>query len=238
VFGGRENGDVDFLAGPTRYEFSDDELSAMLVAARERDPQFGELRFHYEAGRAGHVVWPPEVREVVACEFKASWFSDGTWRRTHSGAHAKILGQMNFLRERGVNRVAFLHLGATKPTDERLETWRAASEQLTRAVESFPDVFPNTEIEYGHFRAIMAATHDGPESRAGAHEGITVLRWPGLINPIIEQPWHRELQARLAALPRPKYLNTFVHECAPCRRWRHSSSPDPFVEPCQCAGTR
>ncbi len=234
IFGGRTDGDVDFLAGPMRYTFGDDELHARLAEARSRDPRFGELRFHYDAGQAGQVAWPPEIREVVACEIKASWFSDGKWRRTHAGAHAEILGQMNYLRECGINRVALLHLGVTKPTEERVETWRAAIEQLDGAMPLFPDVFPAAAVPYGHLRAVMAATHDGPESRAGAHEGITVLRVPGLINPIVERPWHRKLQARLAELPRPKYINTFIQECSNCRSWRHSSSPDGDGQPCGC----
>jgi hypothetical protein len=94
-------------------------------------------------------------------------------------------------------------ISAFRPTSRSgFYFWRASLEQLTSAVESFPDVFPDTEVAYGHFRAVMAATHDGPESRAGAHEGVIVLRPPGLINPIVERPWHRGLQARLAELPR------------------------------------
>jgi hypothetical protein len=240
VFGGKADGDIDFLAGPTRYSFGDEELAARLAVARAKDPQFGEARFHYQAGREGLVVWPPEVQEVVACEIKASCFADGKWKQTHSssGARAGIRKQLKLLYDYGVNRVALLHLGVTKPTDERIETWRAALAQLASAVESFPDVFPNTDVEYGHLRAVMAATHDGPESRAGAHAGVTALRPPGLINPIIERPWHRRLRARLAELPQPMYLNTFIQECSRCRRWRHSSSPDVASEPCVCVAPR
>ena len=186
LFGEREDGDVDFIAGPTAYSYSAEELAAKLKAARDTDPQLGEARFHLRAGQEGLVVWPPEIKEVVACEIKASHFSEGAWRHTHANQQRKILGQMNFLRKHGVNRVAFLHLGATKPTDELIETWRAADKQLTIAAESFPDAFPKTDVSYGYFRAVMACD----SRRSGVHGG-RAPRHHRRSDARIDQPDHR-----------------------------------------------
>ena len=238
IFDELQDGDVDFIAGPMRYSFSDEELKDRLSVARSRDPRgFEELRVHWQAGQDGQVVWPPDVGEVVACEIKASWF-DTRWHRTHesAGAKAELLGQLDISRQRGVNRVAFLHIGVTKPTEERTEPWKAANQQLDTAMSSFPDTFPDTNIAYGHFKAGMAATYDGLESVAGTHTYITVERSPGLLNPIVEQRWHRQLQARLAELPQPKYINIFIHECPKCQKWRHGAAPDPAQQPCACGG--
>jgi hypothetical protein len=236
VFDEEQDGDVDFVAGPMRYSFSDEELADRLRAARSQDPHgFEELRVHWKAGQEGYVVWPPEVGEIVACEIKTSWF-DTQWHRTHesSGAGIELLGQMDVSRQRGINKVAFLHIGVTKPTEERVETWEASSRQLNIAMNSFPNAFPNTEIAYGHFRAGMAATYDGLESVAGTHTHIITERHPEQINPITEQRWHKQLQARLAELPKPKYINIFIHECPKCQKWRHGASPDPADQPCIC----
>jgi len=239
IFDETQNGDVDFVAGPMRYSFSDEELIDRLRAARSQDPRgFEELRVHLKAGQDGHVVWPPDVAEIVACKIKTSWF-DTQWHRTHesAGARTELLGQMDISRQRGINRVAFLHIGVTKPTEERVETWKASSQQLDMAMSSFPNAFPDTEIAYGHLKAGMAATCDGLESMAGTHTYITIERSPGLINPIIEQRWHKQLRARLAELPQPGYLNIFIHECPKCWKWRHGSSPDPAQQPCICGAS-
>lgn len=230
------DGDVDFIAGPMRYTLAGEEVEERLQAARAIDPRWGDQLCHFEMGREGLVAWPPDVKEVVACEVKASYF-DGEWHRTHSKAQAKIMGQMGLLREHGVNRVALLHIGVTRPTEERVNTWTAAQGELGRAVTSFPEVSFSTKFEYGHFQAVMAATHDGLEDSAGAHAGLIVVREPGLVNPIVERSWHSPLRARLDALPRPKGLNTFILEFERCRQWRHSSSPDPLHQPC-CCGAR
>lgn len=123
----------------------EDELAAELDTARKRDPRFGELRFHYDAGQAGLVVWPPEVREVVACEFKASYFSVGKWRRTHdagtcrpaapAGAPPRRGARGTGPRSRSRSRAGGGRIRARWPATARIATWaEPAGESPERAL--------------------------------------------------------------------------------------------------------
>ena len=122
IYGNGANGDIDLLAGPLELDFDETELAARVRAeASSRplatDPGFIRNVAIMQAAQDGHVVWPPSVETVVACEVKASRFDGSAWRTTHLGEHARVKGQLDGHLDQGVDRVALLHLCATKPRD-------------------------------------------------------------------------------------------------------------------------
>lgn len=235
IFGGNEQGDVDLIAGPLSYTFSDEELAERIRKALLVDV-FGEYRAHHEAGMAGCVDWPPRVEHVVACEVKASYFDGAGWKATHIGERARVLGQLDLLRERGVNRVSFLHLGSTTPRGET-DVREIARELDAAAWPTFPQVFrPEEHPDYGYFRAMMGAQEGMTEEFSGVHDGLVVSQLPRIFERG-PQAWHGELARRLAELPRPTCWSVFVVSCEQCGRWRHALNTREVESSCSCASS-
>jgi hypothetical protein len=191
---------------------------------------------HVDAGRDGRVIWPPPVDVVVGCEVKASYFDGEIWKSTHEGRTARIYGQLDYLAEQGVNRVAFLHLASTTPTDEQVMTWAAAERQMDLAhAAGFPQAFHSADRpHYGYLRGLMGAVPEDTEDMAGVHEGPWLVQAPSWLHADAPQPWRERLAAQLATLPNPMALRTFIMTCPHCRRWGHTQSPYQAHFLCPC----
>jgi hypothetical protein len=235
------NGDVDFIAGPLKYDLTEEQWESRIrVEERKRRfeprmPGYAVAAAHMEAGKDGCVAWPPTINYVVAVEAKAS-HHDLVWKRTHTGARAETLGQLEYLRRQGVNRAAFLHIGAIAPPASDLDSWDVAGRNLSVTERSFPVAFEDEENHgYGYYRALMAAVPGHHEAFAGAHGPLREIRQARLLNPVMEQSWHAHLRARLGAMGRPNYHRTYVLECPSCQAWQFSGSSDPAAQHCvQC----
>jgi hypothetical protein len=245
LFGDRCDGDVDFIAGPLRYTFSDDEWEARVWAElRKRPfntavPYYHLIAAHAQAGQDGCVDWPPRIDYVVAGEVKASHHDGRTWKATHENERVRIGGQLRYLDQRGVNRAAFLHVGATAPPESPDGSWDAASQHLAVARASFPDAFDAEALPgFGCIRAIMAGVPGHNEARAGVHSPLIEWAPARLLNPVVERVWHSTLHERLASLPRPNYLRTWILACPSCAHWQLAALPDPSGMHCgSCGGS-
>src|SRR5260370_4228960 len=112
--------------------------------------------------------------------------------------------------------------------------WRLAGEVGDRAFDQLPDLLPDASTRgIGYYQALMSPVAENSESPGGSN----FEQWktdPKLINRIVARPWHEQLRARFAKMPRPTYLRTCILECPKCSRWRHASSADPSWNPCDC----
>jgi len=243
IFGDDADGDVDLIAGPLVYEnMTSAEWTARVDAERAKvGDDFAVAYAHAKAGDEGRVEWPPTVEEVIACEVKASYF-DGEqdeWKRTHAGRQARTLGQLDYLRDKGVNRISLLHLASTRPPRHTAETWQAAIDEAERAWPRFPLLVDPAHLKgYGYHRAFLSAIPEGTEGSAGVHYGISTIASPALVNAVEPRAWHETLRARLAKMPRPKYVRTSVSTCWNCGSWQHSSSFARYAPLCSECGAR
>jgi hypothetical protein len=234
VFGERSGGDIDLLAGPLALTISDVGFAGLVEEERRSLPGGPEGMHqqlaHMRAGREGLVQWPPDVLYTVAIEVKASYFKDGRWKATHEGERAKILGALRERRRRGVNAVAFLHLGVVEPSSDADEL----DVKMDSAVESFPRIFDPESIEgFGYCIGVMGGVARDGHTPWGAEAGPAWISGPKS-SPCENLPWHPAFRNRLAALPRPIFFRTFVHTCPICRRWMHAGSANPTGFSCAC----
>lgn len=239
LFGDAADGDVDLIAGPLTYSMNDAEWQRLVETEQKRNPgasrSLAVALAHRRAGERGFVEWPPRLDFVVACEVKASFFTD-EWKRTHEGPGEQrdLLKQLRYLDEKGINRISFLHLGCTKPIEGASPSWLTVAEQLDRAMLKFPKAVSDPDRRYGYFRGVMGAVPDGTEDMAGAYDGLTALARAAVVNEVGPRPWHDHLRMRLAALPRPAYFRTCILDCDKCRSWRLADSAARERVPCRC----
>ena len=120
LFGDDADGDVDFIGGRIEYDFTEEEWADRVWFERRTQPaapslpEWYEQQAHIRAAREGRLQWPPSLRFTVGGEFKASHYTD-RWKATHVAEGNRVLGQLRYVRDAGVNRVAFVHLAATSP---------------------------------------------------------------------------------------------------------------------------
>jgi hypothetical protein len=129
------------------------------------------------AAEDGLLRWPPRLNLIAACEMKASWFDaeKGTWHATHVREGPRVKGQLELLLRFGLDRVGFLHLGATKPRAvESINPWFLAGHDAAIARKTMPFVFaPNEMPQCGYFQAVVGsvpfACEDLSDAGGGAH---------------------------------------------------------------------
>ncbi len=223
IFGEEVSGDVDLIAGPMVYDFDQGEWIDRISAAVETHGDRNAIAMaHMRAGQEGRVVWPPPIESVVACEAKASYLKNGVLKRTHVAERHEILGQLKYLREHGVNRLGFVHLVSTVPIGESGDAWLSAETQLQFVEGELREVLRLDDLPgVGLFRGYMGAVPGGTEDVAGVHWGM-IQAAPELLCPATPLSWHDDLGARLARLPRPSELRTYIFECPDCGEWTHA----------------
>jgi hypothetical protein len=228
LFDARLDGDIDFLAGPLELEVDEDEWRLRLEEECRRH-HIGVARsvvVHHcwkRAAEDGLLRWPPRLNLIAACEMKASWFDaeKGTWHATHVREGPRVKGQLELLLRFGLDRVGFLHLGATKPRAvESINPWFLAGHDAAIARKTMPFVFaPNEMPQCGYFQAVVGSVPFACEDLSGAGGGLIVHQEsPPLASPA--QDWRGGLFQRLAALPKPRSLRAFIRACPHCGQWQ------------------
>ena len=206
LFDVRLDGDVDFLAGPLELEVDEDEWRLRLEEECRRH-HIGVARsvvVHHcwmRAAEDGLLRWPPRLKLIAACEMKASWFDaeKGTWHATHVREGPRVKGQLELLLRFGLDRVGFLHLGATKPRAvESINSWFLAGHDAAIARKTMPFVFaPNEMPQCGYFQAVVGSVPFACEDLSGAGGRLTVHQEsPALASPA--QDWRGGLFQKLA----------------------------------------
>ena len=241
VFGTADSGDIDFIAGPLEFDLTPEawvpyvkhEAAKCLLATQ---PSWYVAAAAQRAVDEGHVVWPPRVDFLVSGEVKASWF-DGEWHQTHKRAKRRLAGQLRYSLDRGVDHVAFLHLGVTKP---KSHSWLDAGGQLDQAMSGFPEVVgPDGLRSCAQFRAAIGALLQDEEHHEAAMSPFVTIA------PVVENParltadraWRMGLQERLGRLPPPRHFRTFIRGCSSCKEWRHTGAISSEHQ-CRCGGRR
>ncbi|MGH7297375.1 MAG: hypothetical protein ACRELB_20735 [Polyangiaceae bacterium] len=245
VFADGDHGDLDLLAGPLDFDFDHDELEARVRDETRRrplaqPPSLIRNSAIMRAAREGHVVWPPSMDTVVECEVKASYYDHAGWHRTHVGDRVGVMGQLQYVRRHGVDRVALLHLGATTPRGSGPENpVLTAAKDVSDALASLPRIFDPAELpDCGYFAGLFGAMERAEEWFEGVNSGLVVAQ-QATLNPLANRAaaWRERLRERLAALPRPTSLRTFVQRCDRCKGWRHAASATDEWSPCPCPKT-
>lgn len=191
VLDGSLAGDIDIVAGPLDYV-------------------------------EGRVQWPPRNDYLVACEVKASWFEAGVgWHRTHEQEIAEIKGQLTILLDAAFDRVAFFHVGATKPSQEPGNPWLVALDDAYQGRRDFPELFAPGELPacVAHFSAVIGSVSHKTEEAAGAGGAPTVHQACAPNPSASVQAWRHQLRDRLAGLPTPPVSNVFIKACRTCQQW-------------------
>lgn len=243
VFGKRlQSGDIDLLAGPMYVDASAAEANALieeeiLSAPLERSSSLAVMFAHLRLIEAGRLIWPPPMDYLIGIEVKVSCFDtvhefrraehrrSRPWRRQHVEEHGKIIGQLNALRDAGIDRVSFFHLGITEPRAvSGMQGIRTAALDAGRADDQFPfvfrgpaspDVFATLPDGYGYITKCLAGTiheaeHDqGATTMSGelqpgrrAVDGYRLEQSPlALIGG--DGHWRGALRGRLGTLPSP-----------------------------------
>ena len=228
LFDVRLDGDIDFLAGPLELEVDEDEWRLRLEEECRRH-HIGVARsvvVHHcwmRAAEDGLLRWPPRLKLIAACEMKASWFDaeKGTWHATHVREGPRVKGQLELLLRFGLDRVGFLHLGATKPRAvESINPWFLAGHDAAIARKTMPFVFaPNEMPQCGYFQAVVGSVPFACEDLSGAGGRLTVHQEsPALASPA--QDWRGGLFRKLAELPKPRSLRAFIRACPHCGQWQ------------------
>jgi len=233
LFEERSSGDVDLLAGPLGLSIGAHDFYLMVRDARKTSPG-ASTAVHLNAaltraGTEGLVKWPPEIGYTLAVEVKASHYDGAHWKAQHIREGGKILGALRKRQELGVNDVVFMHLGIVTPTTNVDEMERLFAD----AGRSFPRVFEARDLNgAGYYRRLMAGVERGGNTVWGAEGG----GWVCFPEPreFTRQSWHSTLRDRLAKLPPPQFLRTFVVGCHACGQWRHSGSANPTGLVCTC----
>lgn len=235
IFGGDTDGDVDIIAGPLVLNCGpreQEQLRARVVADLSPldSPDVVQHLCALSAADAGLVQWPPAVDYLVAVEAKASWFDPvkRAWKATRMGEANKVKGVLEQLVCRGFDRVAFLHIAATKPSDMAGNPWLVAAAAAAEAMRcGYPLVFPPSEApSCGYFMTLVGAVPFATEDEAGAGGTLKVLQpAPALVGR--KQPWRQELAQRLKELSQPKRPRVFIRACSSpgCGRWSHDAFP-------------
>jgi len=162
-----------------------------------------------------------------------------SWKRTHIGEERRIRGQLDLLRGCGVDRVAFFHLGITRPRRvPGVQGIVTAVGDGLRADEDFPSVFrrrandgrPALGGHYGYITKCLSGTVYEAEHDQGAMSAPSPMeravptldggyrveqRTRPIKGPCRSRRWREVLRDRLAALDRPRTVR-------PCVIW----SPD------------
>ena len=224
-------GDVDFLAGPLELEVNETEWRDRLDAECRRHhigvPRSLVIqRCTLKAAEDGLLLWPPRLNRLAACEVKASWFDAEarTWHASHRREGSRVKGQLKLLLRFGLDRVGFLHLGATKPrVVESINPWFLAGHDAEVARKALPFVFAPEELpECGYFQAVIGSVPFACEDRSGAGGSLMIQQQSqALALPV--QNWREGLLKRLAELPRPRSLEAFISECPTCNQWQFTS---------------
>jgi hypothetical protein len=170
----------------------------------------------------GRIEWSPRVDYLVACEVKASWFEPGIgWHRTHSREVAQIKGQLEVLLDSGFDRVAFLHIGGTKPSGGQGHPWGVALNDAYEGTQTFPRIFGSGDLPLcvADLSTVIGALPHKTEERGGAGGALTVYQ-VGTPSPRAgAQSWREQLQARLEDLPGPPTACVFIKPCPTCAKW-------------------
>ncbi|MCZ6692039.1 MAG: hypothetical protein O7H41_20830 [Planctomycetota bacterium] len=233
------DGDVDIMAGPLQWDLTEEEWReridaqarrCSLTTARSNVIDYAVLR----AAAEGKIKWPPDLGFLVACEVKASRFQpeDGIWRSTHTGEGIRVKGQLQLLLDRGIDNVAFLHLGATKPKEgPAINPYLQAAGDAADAEDQFPRVYnpPSLPLS-GYFTSTLGAVDFALENESGAGGVIRVLQ-DCRPNPVGPQPWRAKLSEHLTKLPQPTVPCFFILPCPRCGAWRPVTRPFAVVCP-------
>ncbi len=183
-------------------------------------------RASLDAAQEGHVLWPPKMDHVIAWEAKVSRFSDDGWQSTHLGEGKRVKAQLRVPLQRGVNRVGFIHIVATRPRDASGgNPWLAAGADVDGALSSFDRIFEPEDLPgVAYVCVVLGAVAKGQEDFEGAGGAVTIQ--DASENPLAAtapSEWRDQLRERLGNLPKPRSVRTFVMRCAKCGTWRHSS---------------
>jgi hypothetical protein len=242
LFDDSRGGDVDIIGGPLEFDVSEAEWEARFEEEVSTHWLTADLALARQivitkAAQEGRIRWPPSTEYVFAVEVKTSPFEDGRWRNTHEREGQKVKGQLRYLLKRGVNRVAYMHIGATKPRRTAGIPWVDADHDVKAAVSSFPSVYEPTDLPCcGYFRVLMGAIPDQEEHWGGVWSGPIVLQH-ATENPSTahaDSTWRMRLRGRLDAMPRPRTFGTYIAECRACGEWRHVPLPEAETNPCGC----
>lgn len=246
VFDGDSDGDVDILAGPLEFTLDDAQWNDRLDDEARHWPLFTPRASvkSFAIRRAvgdGLILWPPRVETVVACEAKANWYPPeaGTWKRTHEGEAAEIKGQLEYLIRQGVDRVGFLHLGATEPRDlPGMNPWLQAVGDAAAGADSFPGIYDPSEMPAcGYFTAVLGAVSFAVEHHSGTGSGLRI-RLAYAPNEVgSSSAWRTRLRERLGKLARPRTPTAFIATCPRCGEWRWQADPTSSTCPCTPAST-
>jgi hypothetical protein len=226
-------GDIDVVAGPMEFDFDETEFTLRVNREKEGLPLAAQPSWAYDfavrrACAEGHLVWPPRVDEIVACEVKASWYhpTEKKWKATHARKGTRVKGQLRLLLDNGFNRVAFLHIGVTKPRDEANPSpWFRAARDASVAEHQMKLVYDPADLpDCGYFRCVVGAVAAATEEKAAAEAPLTVIQ------PCRSRPQGSDvrlkgrLRDRLELLPRPRVPQVFVQTCPKCERWYLASA--------------
>jgi hypothetical protein len=236
------DGDIDIIAGPLEFDVGPGEWQKRLDEESRRMPlamahHLVEEQCVVRAAKDGLIRWPPRLDHLAGCEAKVSWFDSDqdAWHATHMGESRRVKGQLKVLLRYGFDRVAFLHLGATKPrTLEAVNPWLLASHDAATAQRTFELLFPPSELpQCGYFQAVVGSIPFRTEDTAGAG-GRLVVHQPCSATDGTPQQWRARFLDQLSELPRPKMCRSYVRACAKCGRWTLLSFAGPA--PCDSCG--
>lgn len=235
IGGCADEGDFDLLAGQLELDLTVEEWEKRTSDCIREWPEGTHQSWIFQAVvgqacREGRLIWPPRLDHMVGCEVKVSVFEserDPPWRRTHLSQGRKVIGQLNRMIHLGLTNVSFLHVAVTKPRAASNSPWWDASEDATRAMESFPTVFSPTNLPgIGYYVAAVGAVGHALEDWAGAGGAAICVQEPmNRAAAPIESVWKTNLVRHLSRLPAPVTPVCYVLSCTDCRAWFISHNP-------------
>jgi hypothetical protein len=243
LFGDDDDGDVDLVAGPLEFSFDSNEWTRRLNAEAAGYPltmPHGAIvtLTASKAVEEGHVVWPPSMDFIAGVEVKARKYTGGEWRPTYTGPKRNaVIGQLQALLERGMDVVTSFNICSTEPrTEPGTDTWLAAGAEARAALDAARPIFTPDELPgCGYAISVFGAVPQDSDGYAGAIISPRFLRTPiRNIRPDAERTWRARLRARLATMPKPRFIRSFILHCKRCGEWRHAPNATQEWNPCPC----
>jgi len=231
---GRDEGDVDLIAGKLEFNIPKDKWRSLITEAKNRHPKYTNFppmlksQAKALALQRGHILWRPSTEYLVGCEAKASWYDpcaieNRRLKCSHENESSKIKWQLEKLLDHGVDKVSYLHLLSTKPDEKSIANeWTEAFYHGVEAEEELTKKYiPMKLAECGYYYTTMAAVPHKEEHYAGAGGNLRVMQHAKLNSRIFRDgvsDWRTNLAFRLSQI-KNYWPETFIISPKGYNKW-------------------